>query len=145
MRNRITLVMVLLFLLGGLAVAVPSPGEITESPADSVSAGDEIRVYWRWRDSSADRTNSKGHFDARTTLKAGDGGGYLSGAAIHEALKVLKYPPAEVWALDVRKGAKPNETIPGIQVTDSESEFYDNYTCRDEAGTVYLFLDLVSQ
>jgi hypothetical protein len=128
------------------ASAVPMPAEIVESPAQGVTAGDRIRVYWRWRKKDADIFSSKGHFDARDSLVAGDGPGFLSGAAIFKMLgDVLKYPPKEVWAIDVKIEQKPNECTPTIEVSDEANEFYDNYVSEDEKGTVYLFLDLVEQ
>lgn len=144
--TKYRLTTLLMLLLTAAALAVPMPAEVVESPAQNVSPGDKIKVYWRWRDSKTEATDSKGYFDARNTLTAGDGGGFLSGKAVHKMLgDFLKYPPAEVWALDVKVGAKANETAPSIQVSDDGQEFYDNYTCRDKKGVVYLFLDLVQQ
>jgi hypothetical protein len=126
--------------------AVPMPVEIVASPAEGVSAGDRIRVYWRWRASGVDPISSTGYFDARDSLVASDGPGFLTGAAIHKKLRdVLKYPPKEVWAINVKIQEKPNECIPTTDVTDDSSDYYDNYVCEDEKGTVYIFLELVQQ
>ena len=132
--------------LAGQAWAVPTPEEIVVSPPESVAAGHKIKVYWRWHDADADTRTNTGYFDGRDTLIAGDGPGVVSGAAVHKLLKgLLKYPPAEIWALDVKVGAKPHETRPAIKVPDSAGEYFDNYLSQGNKGTLYLFLDLKQQ
>lgn len=126
--------------------SLTSLGEVVESPAQSVSEGDKIEVHWRWSASDSQMFTTPRKFESGGAMTAGNGPGFLSGSAIFQMLDgALESPPKEVWAVDVKVGERPAECPPSIEVTNESMEFYDNYTSRDEKGTVVLFLDLVRQ
>lgn len=125
-------------------IATPTPeaadyGVIGQEPEQPLPVGATVQVYWRERELTDPKPKE---FQKHGTLQTVDGPGQVNGTLIVECVKdKIADKEGELRAVSVSAGDKPSESFSGISVDAGDNEFYDNYVCQDEAGTLLLFLE----
>lgn len=119
--------------------ATPGFGVIADAPQQILPVGAEIQVYWRERQLTETQPVE---FKKHGTLRASPGVGRVSGSLILAGVgHRISGKKGELRAISVSPADKPDESFSGISVDASDDEYYDNYICRDENGTLLLFLE----